>query len=241
MVMKNNWKILIVVLYLVCAVAAGVVFSNGVFTVDNAAEKKAAEEQSALQAKLDEANVKLEEAERNITDLENAKSDLVKQVNELESAAAEAEAKAEEEAKKAEEEAKAQEEAKAEEEKAKEEAKAKEDAEAEEEEEAGPFYKYKIITNSGPLRLYNKKSGGSATGRAPKGYVGYVIDKGKDSENRALILYKGGVYYASKSLMKISEKKPDKYTSKVAKLSADNIGEKVFKGKAIGFEKKKNK
>ena len=240
MVMKKNWKIIIIVLYLVCAVVAGVVFHNGIFIADNASEKTA-EEQSALQAKLDEANVKLEEAERNITDLENAKSDLVKQVNELESAAAEAEAKAEEEAKKAEEEAKAQEEAKAEEEKAKEEAKAKEDAEAEEEEEAGPFYKYKIITGSGPLRLYNKKSGGSATARAPKDYVGYVIDKGKDSENRALILYKGGVYYASKSLMKISEKKPDKYTSKVAKLSADNIGEKVFKGKAIGFEKKKNK
>ncbi len=231
-----DWKKIIAAIYIVAAIVAGVVFTAGTFASGTTATEQENEDLKALEesrtkitqleSQLDEMASKVNEAENERASLEVEKEDLAKEVETLK---AEAETKAAEEAKAAEEEA-----AKEEEDKKSEEEEKKEDKEKE-----GPFYTYKINTSSGPLRLYSKKSGGSSTARAPKGYKGYVIDTGKSSDRRALILYKGKLYYASKSLLKLTEIDADDYPDKVAALSASDIGEKFFRGKAVGIEKKK--
>ena len=223
-----DWKKIIAAIYIVAAIVAGVVFTAGTFASGTTATEQENEDLKALEesrtkitqleSQLDEMASKVNEAENERASLEVEKEDLAKEVETLK---AEAETKAAEEAAKEEEDKKSEEEEK------------KEDKEKE-----GPFYTYKINTSSGPLRLYSKKSGGSSTARAPKGYKGYVIDTGKSSDRRALILYKGKLYYASKSLLKLTEIDADDYPDKVAALSASDIGEKFFRGKAVGIEKK---
>ena len=228
-----DFKKIIVAVYVVGAIVAGVIFTSGIFAAQNAVADKAAQENVTsdedkekmikLQNQLDDLAVKLNAAEGERASLEVEKEDLARQVEDL---------KRELDAAKAQE----AEEAKADDESG-------EDAEAEEEEDStekknkGPYYTYKVNTSSAPLRLYNKKSGGSSSGRAPKGYVGYVVDMGSSRDNRVLILFKGELHYASKSLLKLSEIDAEDYPDKVAALSADDIGEEFFKGKAVGIEK----
>ena len=229
-----DFKKIIVAVYVVGAIVAGVIFTSGIFAAQNAVADKAAQENVTsdedkekmikLENQLDDLAVKLNTAEGERASLEVEKEDLARQVEDL---------KRELDAAKAQE----AEEAKADD------AESGEDAEAEEEEDStekknkGPYYTYKINTSSGPLRLYKKKSGGSSSSRAPKGYKGYVIDMGSSRDHRALILFKGKLYYASKSLIKTTEIDAEDYPDKVAALSADDIGEEFFKGKAVGIEK----
>ncbi len=65
-------------------------------------------------------------------------------------------------------------------------------------------YTYKVNTSSGMLSLYDIPHGGSPVGNIPKGETGEVVSLGADTDNRALIVYEGKTYYASKKFLIIT-------------------------------------
>lgn len=234
--MTMDWKKILIAVYVIGAIAAGAVLAN--MPAEDPAVTKAKQEAEAAKAEtgaeiekltlqLQDTESKLSEAETANTTLETEKADLEKQLNDMKVAEEEAARKAEEE--KAKEEKEKAKKEKAEKKKSKEKKK--------ETKKTGTYYTYKVNIQSGNLKLYTTKSGETQESRVPKGYKGYVISKGSDSDARALILYKGKLYYASKSLLDIKKIDADDYPDKVAKLTADDIGEKFFDGKAVGIEK----
>ncbi len=236
-----KWKTVITVLYIAGAAAAGAVFINAetkgvespaVSSVSPDTGEDYKKQIDILTAKVSELNESLSRTETENDDLIFERNALQSEVDRL---TLEAETKAAEEAAAAETEAEA-EEAEAEEEAAGEEAAA--DAETEKEEN-GTYYTYKINTSSEPLNLYRKKNGGKPVNSIPRGYIGYVISLGEEKDNRALILFEGKLYYASKSYMKFTGIAAEDYPDELLSLSASDIGTTFFDGKAIGIERKK--
>ena len=253
-----KWRIAIAILYVVGAVAAGTIYYTSEAKADPEGEKivsaDAANEYETkiegLQSRLDDVCARLVKSEAEKAELKSDRDALQEEIERLNSEAdarvKEEEERQAEEARLAEEEARAAEEetVASEEEEEEEAAAAEEDsADAEEtletggSEEGGPYYTYKVNTESDPLRLYRKKTEGEQKELLPKGYRGYVISVGEKSDVRALILYKGKLYYASKAHLKLTEIDAEDYPEELSGLSEEDIGKKFFKGKAIGIEK----
>ncbi|MCR5467322.1 MAG: hypothetical protein K6F37_00035, partial [Lachnospiraceae bacterium] len=209
-----KWKYVIALLYIIGAVAAG-----GIYTATNertvsASENKEAESitddslssdaaDNFYKKQLDDALEQLSEAEQEKSTME-AKLESLSEENkalleEITTAKAEKNDAAEDGDSDSENDSEAEENS---DDKDTSDKDSESDIDAEDLASTGEYeYTYTVNTGSSPLNLYSAEHGGSPVGKIPKGTTGYVVEVGEASVNRALILYDGKTYYASKSFL----------------------------------------